>query len=103
MPGTYKRTAWQRKKAAKAMKKYWANVRRSNAHKQLVAERKAAGITTHTNGRPYKDMVAQTVAKVTAPKVIASKPIELLISISIIGDKTNKSLNVVSLVPSQTD
>lgn len=144
MAGTYKRSYYQRQKSAKLMRKYWANRRKSEAMKKRVAERKAAGITHHTNGMPYKDMVNATIKQTNelnkleqlfgegrtfkdltpeqrtqyyraidkrivnktkaarVERVIASKPIELLISISVIGDKTQKSLNVVSLVPSQS-
>lgn len=96
----YKRSYYQRKKASATMKKVWANRRRSISYKKLVADRKAAGITTHTNGKPYKDMVEKAIANSRVERVITSKPIELLISISVVGDKTQKTLNVISLVPS---
>ena len=52
-----KHTLKARRAIAKAMKKAIANKKRSIAQKKIAADRKAKGLP-HTNGRPYKSVVA---------------------------------------------
>ena len=93
LPGTYKRTAWFKKKASIRMKKYWSSKRKSEAIKNYIKKRKAAGITVHTNGKPYKNMT--TTKSNVAP--VNTKTNVIILKIVVEGN----NLDVKRLVPSQ--